>query len=491
MNDKETSSERIQELVEQFKHNYQLYAQPRSDYNETQLRADFINQFLLALGWDVYNEKRAPQYLREVIQEDTVEVEEGGELLKKNPDYALRLGAERKFFVEVKRPSIAILTDKKAAFQLRRYGWNAGLAVSVLTNFDKLVIYDCRPRPQADDDVRVARLEVYDYTEYVSKFDEIHDKLSYEAVCSGQFDEYFGVQEEREGTEPFDQYFLEQIEQWRTLLAQDLILQNSTLSQEELNFLVQQLMNRIIFLRICEDRALEKYKTLHQVQTYADLKELFLKADQRYNSGLFDFIEDKLSLHVEVSREMLVNIFRELYYPESPYAFSVVEASVLGEIYELFLAKEICVRDGTVNVLEKPEVAASKGVIATPKYIVETIVKRTLDPLCKEKSPVQLAQLRVGDISCGSGTFLLVVYDYLLNHYLEWYLQDGAAKHSDKLYQGTQGVWYLTLTEKQRILLDHIFGVDIDAQAVEVTRFSLLLKVLEGEREEAVAAHLK
>ncbi len=136
MNDKETVHQRIQELVEQFSYNHILYTQSHSSYNETQLRSDFINQFLQAFGWDVYNEKQAPQHLREVVQEDTVEVEEGGELLKKNPDYALRIGAERKFFVEVKRPSIPILTDKKAAFQLRRCEWNAGLAVSVLTNFD-------------------------------------------------------------------------------------------------------------------------------------------------------------------------------------------------------------------------------------------------------------------------------------------------------------------------------------------------------------------
>ena len=149
MNNKETTRQRIQELVEQFSHNHVLHTQSHSVYNETQLRSDFINQFFQALGWDVYNAKQVPQHLREMVQEDTVEVEEGGELFKKNPDYALRLGAARKFFVEVKRPSIPILTDKKAAFQLRRYGWNAGLAVSALTNFDKLVIYDCRPRPQA------------------------------------------------------------------------------------------------------------------------------------------------------------------------------------------------------------------------------------------------------------------------------------------------------------------------------------------------------
>ncbi len=491
MNDKKPTHQRIHELVERFSHNHALYTQPHSAYNETQLRSDFINQFLQALGWDVYNAKQAPQHLREVVQEDTLEVEEGGELLKRNPDYALRLGAKRKFFVEVKRPSIPILTDKKAAFQLRRYGWNAGLAVSVLTNFDKLVIYDCRLRPQADDEAHVARLEVYDYTDYVSKFDEIYERLGREAFYSGKFDELFGAAKEREGTEPFDRYFLKQIEQWRMLCAQDLIQQNPGISQEEINFLIQQLLNRIIFLRICEDRELEKYKTLQQIHTYAELKELFCNAEQRYDSGLFDFIEDTFSLTVDVSDNILVRIFQELYYPKSPYSFSVVESSVLGEIYELFLAQEIALGKSTVTVREKPEIAASQGVVATPKYIVDEIVTRTLDPLCKGKSPAQLVYLRVADIACGSGSFLLAVCEYLLNHALEWYLRYGAAQHSEKVYQGMQGNWYLTLAEKQRIVSEHIFGVDIDPQAVEVTRFSLLLKVLEGERGETLDAFAK
>jgi len=50
----------------------------------------------------------------------------------------------------------------------------------------------------------------------------------------------------------------------------------------------------------------------------------------------------------------------------------------------------------------------------------------------------------------------------------------------------SNGHWRLTIDEKKRILTAHIFGVDIDAQAVEVTKLSLLLKVLEGETDESV-----
>ena len=479
----------ITELVEKFASNHAAYTESHSAYNETQLRVDFLDRFLMALGWDVFNDKQAPQHLREVVHEDTVEVEDGDQVVAKRPDYALRLGTERKFFLEAKRPSVPITTSNATAFQVRRYGWNARLPISVLSNFDKLIIYDCRIRPRAQDNARVARLAVYDYTEYVTKFDEIYAQLSREAVYSGLFEQQFGVDKEHVGLEPFDEYFLGQIETWREQLAQDIVQRNPALTQDELNFLVQRLLNRIIFLRICEDRELEKYRSLQEVQTYDALKATFRQADTRYNSGLFDFIEDQLSLNIQVGSHVLISIFKELYYPASPYAFSVVEAAILGEIYERFLAKQITVSDHRVTIVEKDEIAASRGVVPTPRFVVEAIVQKTFAPLCAAKSPTELAQIRVADIACGSGSFLVAAYEYLLNQYLEAYLREGAERHRERVYQSSQNTWHLTLPERQRILCSHIFGVDIDPQAVEVARFSLLLKVLEGVPAASIAAH--
>jgi hypothetical protein len=487
--DKEAALQQIRELTDRFARNHTAHTQSRSNYNETQLRVDFLDQFLIALGWDVFNNKNAPQHLREVVHEDTVTIEDSEELPTKKPDYALRLGTERKFFIEAKRPSVNIETNNTAAFQIRRYGWNARLPISILTNFDKLIIYDCRIRPQAGDDARIARIGIYDYTEYVTKFDEIFAQLSREAVYTGLFDEQFSFEKERTGAEPFDDYFLSQIEGWRALLAQDIIQQNPTLTQPELNYLVQRLLSRIIFLRICEDRELETYQALQSAQTYDELKSLFHQADARYNSDLFNFIEDQLSLKIQVSDTVLINIFQELYYPASPYAFSVVEAGILGEIYERFLAKQIVIDNGEVIVVEKDEVSASRGVVPTPKYIVDAIIERTVTSLVADKTPDELRQLRIADIACGSGSFLVAAYEFLLNSYLESYLQQDDNTHRGRIYEGSNNSWSLTLAEKQRILQSHIFGVDIDPEAVEITRFSLLLKILEDVSATAITAH--
>jgi type I restriction-modification system DNA methylase subunit len=490
MSDFETRKQQLQSLVAQYIRERDQYVRSTSTYNETQLRADFLDPLLEILGWDVKNVRGVPQYRREVILEDTVEIEDDEvELTRKKPDYALRLDTERKLFVEAKKPRVRIEQDRQSAFQVRRYGWNARLPISVLSNFDKLIIYDCIPRPHHTDDASVGRIKIYDHTEYVAAFDELYEQISRHAVYSGHFETLFLMDTERVGTEAFDDYFLRQIEDWRAALSRSLAVRNPRLSEAELNFLVQRLINRIIFLRICEDRELERYKTLYEVTNYDELKRLFQDADRRYNSGLFDFVEDRLSLDVDLDGDVLVDIFKELYYPQSPYAFSVVEANVLGEIYELFLGREIRLTPPAVEIVEKPEVVASGGVVPTPTFIVENIVARTIAPQVDGKSPLQLTNYRVADICCGSGTFLLGAFDYLLNHYLEWYLDDGAEKHTDKLYQGKQGIWYLSLTEKQRILLAHIFGVDIDIQAVEVARFSLLLKLLENESNAAVQAY--
>ena len=213
------------------------------------------------------------------------------------------------------------------------------------------------------------------------------------------------------------------------------------------------------------------------------------QADSKYDSGLFNLIDDP-TLGVDISDEALLSIIRELYYPQSPYTFAVIDAAVLGDIYEVFLGFKIVVTGKTkVSVVEKEEVKASGGVATTPRYVVDQIIKRTLLPKIVGKSPAELDSLSVADIACGSGAFLLQAFQFLMDHHLNLYLADGAAKHNDKVFDCGQNQWRIKLHEKRRILLKHIFGVDIDSQAVEVARFSLLLKLIEGETTESIELH--
>ena len=480
----------VSNLVDRFQNNLDAYRSPA--YNETQLRIEFIDPFFEAFGWDVANKSGYAEQYKDVIHEDAIKVSGA----TKAPDYCFRIGGVRKFFLETKKPSVDIKDQAGPAYQLRRYAWSAKLPLSILTNFSELAIYDCRSRPKPGDKTSIGRVRFYSYSEYIKSFEEIHNLLSKESVLKGSFDKFAETDRQKRGTTEVDSEFLKEIENWREILAKDIARRNPKLSVHELNYAVQLTIDRIIFLRMCEDRGIESYgqiqALLNGTNTYLRLRELFYHADGKYNSGLFDFKTDRLTPELKIDDHPLKDIFKNLYYPESPYEFSVLGADILGHVYEQFLGKVIRLTGGhQAKVEEKPEVRKAGGVYYTPTYIVDYIVKSTVGKLCQGKSPKQISSFRILDPACGSGSFLLGAYQYLLNYHRDWYQKDGIKKHTKEIYQGLGGQWYLTIQEKKRILLNNIYGVDIDPQAVEVTKLSLLLKVLEGENQDTLEQQMK
>jgi hypothetical protein len=471
------------------------------NYNEFQLRKQFLDPLFEALGWDMANSQGlAPQY-RDVIHEDAIKI--GPHV--KAPDYAFTLHGQRKFFLEAKKPSVNIKTDVAPAYQLRRYAWSAKLPLSILSDFEEFAIYDTRIKPAPGDPSSKARTFYCTYEQYAEKWDEIAAIFSRDAILKGSFDKYADSAKKKKGTAEVDTAFLEEIERWRELLARNFALRNPSLTVRDLNFAVQKTIDRLVFLRICEDRGTQDYGRLRVVangtQTYARLLELFRAADARYNSGLFHFSKEKsqaeepdtLTPNLALDDKTLKDIIAHLYYPESPYEFSVLPADILGSVYERFLGKTIRLTDGhQAKIEEKPEVRKAGGVYYTPSYIVDYIVRNTLGKLLtpeagKHISLPDAAKLKVVDPACGSGSFLIVAYQFLLDWHRDRYAESPDKWSKGKnatLYQAKGGEWRLTTAEKKRILLNNIHGVDIDSAAVEVTKLSLLLKVLEGETGE-------
>ena len=470
-----------------------------TQYKEAWVRRDYLDPLFTALGWDVAYERRDAQMFREVILEDTLKVE--GAI--KAPDYCFYDRNDRKFFVEAKKPSVNLLDGRAAAFQVRRYAWSAKLPLSVLTDFEELAVYDCRIRPEKDDKASTARTLYMGYEEYTDRWDEIASLFSKEAVLSGSLDAYAQEPRKKKGVAPVDQEFLKEMEGWREMLAKDLAQRNPSLTARELNYAVQMTIDRIVFLRICEDRGIEDYGNLEGLldteNVYSSLVSAFRDADDKYNSGLFHFREergrnelpDDLTPNLRLADRPLKKIIKGLYYPESPYQFSVMPVEIMGQVYEQFLGKIISVDASHRAVIEeKPEVRKAGGVYYTPSYIVQYIVRNTVGKLVEGKTPRQVSKLKILDPACGSGSFLIGAYDFLLEWHRRWYVDDGADKHAKILYEGPNGEWQLKGAEKKRILLNNIHGVDIDPQAVEVSKLSLLLKVLEGETNETVNSQL-
>lgn len=493
----ETPAEVIK-LIDRFHQNASAYRS--GQYNETQVRREFIDPFFEALGWDISNKGGMSEAYKDVIHEDAVKI--GGST--KAPDYGFRIGGSRKFFVEAKKPAVNLRDNISPAFQLRRYAWSANLPLSILTDFEEFVVYDCRIRPDKDDKTTTARTLYYEYSDYLERWEEIAALFSREAVLAGSLEQYTDLLKDKKGVATVDAAFLKEIETWRELLAKDIAHRNPTLTQRELNYAVQMTIDRIIFLRISEDRGIEPNERLKSAtmggEVYKKLTNLFLLADDRYNSGLFHFAKEKdrpempddLTLHLTIADETLTKIIRSTYYPDSPYEFSVLPIEILGQVYEQFLGKVIHLTDDRQAIVEeKPEVRKAGGVYYTPDYIVNYIVRHTVGKLVEGKTPRQVAKLRIADPACGSGSFLIGAYQFLLDWHRDWYVADGVQKHKKELYQALGGDWRLTSAERKRILLNNIYGVDIDAQAVEVTKLSLLLKVLEGENEQTLATQLR
>ena len=496
-----TAPKEITALVERFDRNREAYRS--SQYNETQLRREFLDPFFEALGWDVTNKQGHAEAYKDVIHEDAIKI--GG--YTKAPDYCFRIGGTRKFFVEAKKPAVDIKDAIDPAYQLRRYAWSAKLPLSILTDFEEFAVYDCRMKPTPADKASTARTIYATYSEYPQRWDEIASIFSREAVLKGSFDKYVESSKAKKGTAEVDDAFLVEIESWRDLLAHNLALRNPKLGIHELNFSVQRTIDRIIFLRICEDRGIEEYgrlmAQLNGGEVYARLCQLFQRADERYNSGLFHFRQEKdraeppdeLTLRLSVDDKPLKEIIKNLYYPDSPYEFSVLPADILGHVYEQFLGKVIRLTSGHRAVVEdKPEVKKAGGVYYTPTYIVDYIVKNTVGELLQGKTPKQVAKLRILDPACGSGSFLIGAYQTLLDWHRDWYVKNGPKKwatgRSPVIYQASGGDWRLTTAERKRILLNNIYGVDIDPQAVEVTKISHYFKVLEGESEQTINRQL-
>lgn len=517
----------IVELVERFESNREAYKS--GHYNETQVRREFVDPLFKALGWDIDNEQGFAEAYKDVIHEDAIKV--GG--TTRAPDYSFRIGGQRKFFLETKKPSVDIKEDIHPAFQLRRYAWTAKLPLSILTDFEEFSVYDCTIKPDKKDMPSKGRILYLTCRDYLEQWDEIAAIFSKNAILKGSFDKYARDKRGKRGTAQVDSAFLEEIAGWREILARNIALRNPELDTRDLNYAVQATVNRIVFLRICEDRGIERLMKMEDLlsgeRVYPRLCELFRRADERYNSGIFHFEKesgrenpDTLSLRLNIDDKPLKDIIRRLYYPDSPYEFSVLPAEILGQVYEQFLGKVIRLTEGHRAVVEdKPEVKKAGGVKYTPAYIVDYIVKNTLGPTLEEKTPSDATKISVLDPACGSGSFLIVAYQHLLDWHREWYVQnlvpllesglrpssiqirhmlpanEGASKGRKKerepelpVFQGRGGEWRLTTAERKRILLNNIYGVDIDRQAVEVTKLSLLLKVLEGENEETISKQL-
>ena len=469
----------IQNLIDKYERNRTHYRDPA--YNEAQLRTDFLDPLFTLLGWDITNANGKPTNEREVLVEEGLKAKKGDNT--KKPDYTFRLFSERKFFLEAKKPSVDINTDPSPAKQVRRYGFTAKLKISILSNFEHLAIYDCSSQVNEDEPVNHSRIKIYHYSEYAEKFDEIHGLLGRCNIYNGKFDEEWSHIEDKINRFSIDTLFLQQINEWRLKLAEIFIDIKPDMSDLELNDLTQLYINSIVFLRVCEDRDLEEYETLFSFAENEDYQSLINKlqdSDKKYNSGLFnlkhinDFISDRNSY--------IWTIIKQLYYPESTYSFSVFSSEILGNIYEIFLGEKITNSGGELRLIPKEE-NIDRDIVTTPTHIIKDILRKTVVEYCNGKSDKEILSSKFADIACGSGAFLLELFQTLQDIFIDYYI----VNDQSQLQPISHNTFKLKYALKQDILVSCIYGVDKDLNATKAAEFGLLLKLLEGEDNQTIS----
>ncbi len=464
-----TTKEKLQELVDRYQYAKDMGQLQKA--SEATMRT-WIDELLSVFGWDVRN-------THQVLTEHSLGKEEKEKLnqigsTNTRPDYTLVNGNVMLAFVDAKRLTVDIENDKEVAFQIRSYGWSIGASFSIVTNFEYLAIYDCSSMPNSEDYANIARIGFWSYNQFVNNFEILDSILSRANVISGNL-KFIGKK-----ANSLDETFSKMLGDIRKKLAKAILASNHIEDINTLSYYVQTIINRILFIRVCESRGLEQeglLRSFSQNDFWEEFKSCsYAEFYNRYDGPMFKRIPPLQSLNI--SNEVFVDFVKCLYYP-SPYRFDVIPLKTLSDIYDLFLGYQLVVKDGEVADELKSEFKKSNGAVTTPTNLVSQVLKSTMpDAYMSTHTANQLLSLKIIDIACGSGVFLVGVYDYLVKN-IEKKISEEEAFPLE-YYALLDGKVVLTLEGRKAIINNCIYGVDINPEAVEVAKLSLSLKLIDN-----------
>ncbi|WP_164719986.1 Eco57I restriction-modification methylase domain-containing protein [Flaviflexus ciconiae] len=431
-------------------------------FTETETRTHFVDEFLRIMGWDVSNENGYFGSAVEVALERTVSAD-SGELSR--PDYLCRINGIDRVPIEAKKASVQLAGNIVAATQARSYGWTLSLPMSVLTNFSETIIFDTRSLPvsEVSADYGVIPGCRWTFNDYLEDFDNVWDRLSYESVSTDRFESLYGSGRSNRGTSEFDESFLHSFRNWRRILATEIHQQNHHLLEAEVGRRTQRILNALLFLRVCEDRNILKYKDLFVAANNQNILSMFKWQDKIFNAGIFKALDE-----ISIRDEVLIEIVKDLYWPRSKFAFGLIKPDMLSSIYEQYLGEQVIfIGDGEVDLVQKPEVVHAGGVARTPQLVVDRLV----DPAIDQQLDLGVECPKILDPATGSGVFLLTAFRRLLEQ---------AAMDRGRP---------LSLEERSKIATEQLFGIDIDGAAVEVAKLSIQLAILGDQQFDVTNTH--
>lgn len=454
---KEKSKEEVQKLVE--KYNQLVSSGKLKSYNEEMTKKDFILPLFRALGWKI---------------EDGDEVTAEEKISNKRVDYGFRIEGIPKFFLEAKAMK-EDLDDIKFVEQAINYAWHKGCTWAVLTDFEEIKIFNAEwksPNPLQNLFFSLRCLQ------FIKEFEQL-SLLSRESFENGIIDKEAERWGKKTKKTPVDKQLLNDLTSFREILSKNILKNNTSknLSSDDLDESVQRIIDRLIFLRTLEDKMLEPpmLQSLMREDTHKKIHKklatLFRKIDEIYNSKLFSpHLCEDLTIDDEILEKVITGLFRTSDNAVQ-YDFGAIDADVLGNIYEQYLGHILKKTEKRAKLAEGKAHRKEQGIYYTPTYVVDYIVKNTVGELAKNKK-FDLKNIKILDPACGSGSFLMKAFDYLVTLDKK---KNGGLEQTKIDLTGESIVY----GRKVEILKNNIFGVDLDPKAVEIAQLNLLLKAAE------------
>lgn len=458
------TNEQLQALVTKYSHAKESGQLDNSSEETVRM---WINELLQLFDWDVQNthqvlqERRLNKSSRDRLREI--------ESTNNKPDYTLVSGNLHLAFVDAKALDVDIENDSKVAFQIRSYGWSAGTLYSFVTNFESIAIYDCSVKPSVTDSAATARLYFFRIEDYVENLNTLSLYLYRKSVLN-----YPLIKRSYPGI-ALDSEFANYLRDFRIMLVEDILAHRQDYSLETLSVWSQIIIDRIIFIRVCEARGLEREGLLKEYQAsgfwQSFKKSAYLDFYKHYDGPIFERISSIDAL--TISNDIFDNLLSNLYYP-SPYRFDVIPINVLSSIYELFLGYKLEIENNHVISVLKESLKKQNGVVVTPLHIVRKVLERTFDDSALSGlSYDELIHLRILDPACGSGIFIVEALSLL-----EGYAINALGANEEQVIKiGDRRL--LNLEARKQIASNCLFGVDIDPEAVEVTKLSVALRLID------------
>lgn len=449
---KEQAKLAIQKLVDKYEE--VLKSGKAKSYTEEDTKKGFIVPFFAALGWEM--EDRNEVTSEEHISGDRV-------------DYGFYVNSRAKFYLEAKRLK-ADLNDPKYARQAIKYSWNKGVTWAALSDFESVKVFNADFQSE-----ELAHSKFFDisYDKYIEDFDRLW-LLSKESFENGDIDkkaEEWGKALKRVSV---TDALYKDLTESRKLLTDSLKRWNEKISEDLLDEGVQKLLNRLVFIRVLEDREIEPQilKTIvrewesghyekERPPLYLSLVKKFRELDAQYNSNLFgEHPFETWEEHDNYTKKVIDILYGKSGYYE--YDFKIMPADILGAVYENYLGYKLEQLKKGNKAGQDSKKRKEHGIYYTPEFVVDYIIKNALKPVLERCGTIDdLMKIKVLDPACGSGSFLIKAVDAIYQRHYE------LGERNSRTYK------------KLQIITQNIYGVDLDQQAVEIARLNLLINAVE------------